>query len=103
MRVVLHQLGERRRETARRQVVVRGVRLNDLVGKRFLVGSVECLGAGYFNPLTGYMNLADSLSIAEKLQTTSGLFWPVPIVKGLAAAAGAGTGSALAMFWGVRL
>jgi sulfate adenylyltransferase len=37
------------------------------------------LGAGYFNPLTGYMNVADGSSVAEKLQTTSGLFWPVPI------------------------
>ena len=39
------------------------------------------LGAGYFNPLTGYMNLADALSVAEKLHTTEGLFWPVPIVN----------------------
>ena len=39
------------------------------------------LGGGYFNPLTGYMNLADSLSVAEKMHTTSGLFWPVPIVN----------------------
>jgi hypothetical protein len=31
---------------SRRQVVVRGVRLNDLVGKRFRVGDVECLGVG---------------------------------------------------------
>jgi sulfate adenylyltransferase len=38
------------------------------------------LGAGYFNPLRGTMNLADSLEVAEKLHTTSGLFWPVPIV-----------------------
>ena len=29
---------------SRRQVVVRGVRLNDLVGKRFRVGEVECYG-----------------------------------------------------------
>lgn len=39
------------------------------------------LGAGYFNPLTGYMNLADSLSVAAKLHTVDGLFWPVPIVN----------------------
>ncbi len=39
------------------------------------------MGAGYFTPLTGYMNLADSLSVAENLQTTGGLFWPVPIVN----------------------
>ncbi|WP_020650335.1 sulfate adenylyltransferase [Solimonas variicoloris] len=39
------------------------------------------LGAGYFNPLSGYMNLADALSVAKNLKTTSGLFWPVPIVN----------------------
>jgi len=39
------------------------------------------LGAGYFNPLTGYMNLADALSVAENLHTTDGLFWPVPVVN----------------------
>jgi sulfate adenylyltransferase len=27
------------------------------------------------------MNLADSLSVAEKMRTTAGLFWPVPIVN----------------------
>ena len=34
------------------------------------------LGAGYFNPLTGYMNKADAISVAEKMQTSAGLFWP---------------------------
>ena len=39
------------------------------------------LGAGYFNPLTGFMNLADSLKVANEMHTTSGLFWPVPVVS----------------------
>jgi len=39
------------------------------------------LGSGYFNPLTGYMNLADSISVAESMKTAAGLFWPVPIVN----------------------
>ena len=39
------------------------------------------LAGGYFNPLTGYMNLADSLAVAEGMRTTSGLFFPVPIVN----------------------
>ncbi len=37
------------------------------------------LGAGYFNPLTGYMNIADAMSVAEKMRMTNGQFWPVPI------------------------
>lgn len=39
------------------------------------------LAGGYFNPLTGYMNLADALSAAEKMHTVDGLFFPVPIVN----------------------
>ena len=39
------------------------------------------LGAGYFNPLPGYMNVADAMGVAEKMVTTSGLFWPVPILN----------------------
>ncbi len=39
------------------------------------------MGSGYFNPLTGFMNLKDSLSVAEGMKTTCGLFWPVPIVN----------------------
>ncbi|MEE9551818.1 MAG: sulfate adenylyltransferase [Gammaproteobacteria bacterium] len=39
------------------------------------------LGAGYFTPLRGYMNLADALSVAESMQTTEGLFWPVPCLN----------------------
>lgn len=38
------------------------------------------LGAGYFNPLTGYMNKADALSVAKTMHTTDGLFWPTPIL-----------------------
>ena len=39
------------------------------------------LGGGYFNPLTGYMGLADALSVAETLKTTDGLFFPVPVIN----------------------
>ncbi|MEM7501546.1 MAG: sulfate adenylyltransferase [Pseudomonadota bacterium] len=39
------------------------------------------LGGGYFTPLTGYMNVAESMSVAENMTTTDGLFWPVPVVN----------------------
>jgi MOSC domain-containing protein YiiM len=35
---------------SRRQVVVRGVRLNDLIGQRFRVGGVECVGVEICEP-----------------------------------------------------
>ncbi len=44
-------------------------------------GNAVMLGGGYFNPLTGYMNLADALSVADTMKTTEGLFWPVPILN----------------------
>jgi sulfate adenylyltransferase len=39
------------------------------------------LGGGYFTPLTGYMNVADALSVAKKMHTVDGLFWPVPVLN----------------------
>jgi sulfate adenylyltransferase len=39
------------------------------------------MAGGYFNPLTGYMNLADALSVAENMRTADGMFWPVPVVN----------------------
>lgn len=44
-------------------------------------GNAVMLGSGYFNPLRGFMNLTESLSVAEKMQTLDGLLWPVPIVN----------------------
>ena len=39
------------------------------------------LGGGYFTPLSGYMNLADALSVSLKMRTVDGLFWPVPVLN----------------------
>ena len=39
------------------------------------------LGGGYFNPLRGYMNLVDVLSVAERMQMHSGLLWPTPVIN----------------------
>ena len=55
------------------------------------------LGGGYFNPLTGYMNKADALSVANGMKTTSGLFWPVPVVNMLHAANGIKAGDTIAL------
>ncbi len=39
------------------------------------------MGGGYPNPLTGYMNKADALSVADKMHTSDGLFFPVPVLN----------------------
>lgn len=55
------------------------------------------LGSGYFNPLTGYMNLADALSAATELKTTSGVFFPVPVVNRVESIEGLEVGQRLAL------
>lgn len=55
------------------------------------------LGAGYFTPLSGYMNLADAVSVAETLHTADGLFWPVPIVNLVESADGISVGQRIAL------
>lgn len=54
--------------------------------KKVLINSaaaanVVMLGAGYFNPLEGFMGKNDAFSVAENLVTENGLFWPVPIIN----------------------
>ena len=39
------------------------------------------LGGGYFNPLAGFMNVNDALNVAEKMFTTDGVFFPVPVMN----------------------
>ena len=55
------------------------------------------LGGGYFNPLTGYMSKADALSVAVNMKTTSGLFWPIPILNLLENADGLNVGDRIAL------
>jgi sulfate adenylyltransferase len=56
-------------------------KLTSIVVSSATAANAVMLGGGYFNPLTGYMNRADALSVAEKMKTSSGLFWPVPILN----------------------
>ena len=39
------------------------------------------MGAGYFNPLTGFMNKEEALKVSAEMLTLDNLFWPVPIVN----------------------
>ena len=55
------------------------------------------LGAGYFNPLEGYMNLETALAVSEKMTTPEGLFWPVPVVNVLSSAEGLAPGMRMAL------
>ena len=65
----------------RQQLLLEAEILPSLLLNSAAAANAVMLGAGYFNPLTGYMNLADALNVAANLHTTEGLFWPVPIVN----------------------
>ena len=57
---------------------------NDM--KKLLLNSaaaanVVMLGAGYFTPLSGFMDKKNAISVANDMLTTDGLFWPIPIIN----------------------
>ncbi|HSW12548.1 MAG TPA: sulfate adenylyltransferase [Solimonas sp.] len=69
-------------DTARHQALQKEAEsLPSLLLNSAAAANAVMLGAGYFNPLSGYMNKADALGVAKDLKTASGLFWPVPIVN----------------------
>ncbi|MES9979446.1 MAG: sulfate adenylyltransferase [Candidatus Thiodiazotropha sp. 6PLUC5] len=43
-------------------------------------GNAVMMGAGYFNPLKGYMSVADAMGASEKMTLTDGSFFPVPVL-----------------------
>ncbi len=55
--------------------------LPSLVVSSAAAANAVMLGSGYFNPLPGFMNRAEALSVAESMRLPSSLFWPVPILN----------------------
>jgi len=80
----------------RNALVAEAEKLPSLLLNSAAAANAVMLGGGYFNPLTGYMNLADALSVTEKMRTVDGLFFPVPIVN-LTHEAGIEAGSRIAL------
>ena len=60
-------------------------------------GNAVMMGGGYFTPLTGYMTVADAVSVAETMKTTSGQFFPVPVLNLVENADGIKVGSRIAL------
>lgn len=60
-------------------------------------GNAVMMGAGYFSPLKGFMTVADAVSAAETMKTTSGVFFPVPVLCLLESAAPIGNAKRVAL------
>jgi sulfate adenylyltransferase len=81
---------------ARHALLAEAENLPSLLLNSAAAANAVMLGGGYFNPLTGYMNLTDALSVAEKMRTVDGLFFPVPILN-LTKETGVAPGSRIAL------
>jgi sulfate adenylyltransferase len=84
-------------DAKRAALVEEAAGLKSIVISSAAAGNAVMMASGYFNPLTGFMNLADSMAIAEKMVATCGLFFPVPIVNVVEDAAGIEVGSRIAL------
>ena len=65
----------------REELLKEAASLTSIVVSSQAAANAVMLGSGYFNPLKGYMNLADAKSVAEKMYTSEGMFFPVPVLN----------------------
>jgi sulfate adenylyltransferase len=68
-------------DAKRAELVKEAEGLPSIVVSSAAAANAVMLGGGYFNPLTGFMNLEDSLSVSENMKTSAGVFFPVPVVN----------------------
>jgi len=64
-----------------RQLQAEAETLPSLLLNSAAAANAVMLGAGYFTPLEGFMNIADAMSVASDMRTSGGVFWPVPILN----------------------
>jgi len=70
-----------RNDDERQALLAEAETLPSIVVNSAAAANAGMLGAGYFTPLKGFMNLADAIGVATDMKTSNGLFWPVPILN----------------------
>ncbi len=83
--------------TARAALAREAETLPSLVISSAAAANAVMLAGGYFTPLSGYMDKADALAVGQDMHTTSGVFWPVPILNLLHEAANVQPGDRIAL------
>ena len=68
-------------ENRRRELEAEAETLPSLLLNSAAAANAVMLGAGYFNPLPGYMGLTDVQAVAQTMHTSDGLFWPIPCMN----------------------
>ncbi len=84
-------------EAERSALIEEADSLESIVISSAAAANAVMLAGGYFTPLKGYMNVADAVSVAETLQTSDGLFWPVPVLNLLPSSDGIEVGKKLVL------
>ncbi len=84
-------------DAKRAALIAEAANLPSILVSSAAAANAVMLGSGYFNPLTGYMDLADALSTSDKMVTTGGLFFPVPIINVVEDATGIEPGMRIAL------
>ncbi len=67
--------------TARDALTEQAATLPSVVISSATAANAVMLAAGYFTPLSGYMNKADALSVGKNMTLASGVFWPTPVLN----------------------
>ena len=83
--------------SARQSLIKEAAELPSVTVSSATAANAVMLGAGYFTPLTGFMNAANALSVGASMTLDSGLFWPTPVMNLLAAEPPVGVGERLAL------
>ena len=68
-------------EMARSSMLSASAEMRNLEINSAAAANAVMMAAGYFNPLTGYMNKEEALKVSKEMLTLDDIFWPVPIVN----------------------
>ena len=68
-------------EMARSSMLSASAEMRSLEINSAAAANAVMMAAGYFNPLTGYMNKEETLKVSREMLTLNDVFWPVPIVN----------------------
>ena len=68
-------------EMARSSMLSAAAEMRSLEISSAAAANAVMMAAGYFNPLTGFMNKEEAIKVSKEMLTLDDVFWPVPIVN----------------------
>ena len=68
-------------EMARSSMLSAAAEMRTLEISSAAAANAVMMAAGYFNPLTGFMNKEEAIKVSKEMLTLDDVFWPVPIVN----------------------